>query len=183
MKTLDNIVMLSMDPGSLTAGFSIVSFNPNKKRYTVLETFTGYGKAYLKEMKDIKQIHGDRVTRNFGYGYIFNRLLNEYQPDEVVCEEPHFRFLTAYRALVEQITMFRMHLYQYNPEMPLVIYKGSLVKGTLKVKGNSGDKTLMHKGLMARKDVHYAKHINVAELDEHQVDSIAVAITHIEKNL
>ena len=176
------ITILSLDPGSLTAGFSIVSYSPVSKTYHVVKTVTGSGKEYLKILKDIKKIHGDRVTRNLGYGFVFNELLQRYKPNVVASEEPHLRFLTAFRALVEQISVFRMHLFSYDPEMPYVLYKGSAVKNTLGVKGNSGDKELMHKGLMARTDITFAKNILTDELDEHQVDSIAVAITHIEKN-
>ena len=183
MKSSDKITMLAIDPGSQTAGFTIIEYNVKKKTYHVVRTVTGSGKQYLKELRDVRKIHGDRVTRNIGYGYIFSSLLDKYKPDAVVSEEPHLRFLTAFRALVEQISIFRMHLYSYHPEMPYILYKGSSVKGTLGVKGSSGDKQLMLIGLLKRNDVTYDKSIQPEEMDEHQVDSIAVAITHIEKTL
>jgi Holliday junction resolvasome RuvABC endonuclease subunit len=183
MKDKKDYVMFSLDPGSQTAGFAIVKYNIKNKKYHVVRAFTGSGKEYLKELKEIRKVHGDRVTRNIGYGFVFNEFLLKYKPDAVVSEEPHLRFLTAFRALIEQISIFRTYLYAYDPTMPYTLYKGSLVKGTLKVKGNSGDKELMLFGLLKRNDVTYDKSITPGELDEHQVDSIAVAITHIEKTL
>lgn len=182
MNVSNFVVMLALDPGSQTAGFAIVKYNIKKNNYHVVRAFTGSGKDYLKQMKDVRKVHGDRVTRNIGYGFVFNEFLRKYKPDAVVSEEPHLRFLTAFRALIEQISIFRTHLYDYDCTMPYILYKGSLVKGTLKVKGNSGDKLLMLAGLLKRTDVTYDKDIDPSKLDEHQVDSIAVAITHIEKS-
>jgi len=174
--------IVSIDPGTQTAGFSCIDVDLVTRHYHVVDAVTVRGNDMLREFGDLKDIHEERFLRNLGYANCYFQYLTQWSPATICSEAPYMgRFAAAFKALTEQVTVFRAGAYQWDRAQTFNLYEPSVVKKAMGVKGGSKDKEDMRRALAKRTDVSYGNGISLEKLDEHAIDSVCVAIHHAER--
>lgn len=171
----DVVNLISIDPSSMKCGFAVLSICLKTKQIKVAYAYTLMGNDAQKELKPYIELYGDRETRNLGYGIFLKKLIDIYNPVLVACEAPYAKFITTYRALVEQNTVFRVTVWNWSRVTPFKLIEASKAKKNMKVNGGSGDKTLMKTALLKR-DLLYSDNVDIDSLDEHSIDAICVGL-------
>ncbi|QAX95994.1 hypothetical protein [Vibrio phage vB_VmeM-Yong XC32] len=174
--------IVATDPGSNTAGFVCVEVDVDKRTYHVIEAITVKGNNVLKRFGELKELNEERFMRNLGYGMDYENFLVKHDPFSIASEAPYKgRFVAAFKALTEQITVLRAFLWKWDRTKTFHLYEPSVVKKAMGVKGGSKDKEDMRRALAKRTDISYGDGISLDVLDEHTVDAVCVAIHHSEK--
>lgn len=171
--------VLGIDPGTNRCGISYIELCLKTGHITVVKSLTHKGTEVTRLFpKRFTEVHGERIHRNMGYGYRLFEIACEHLPHIIFSESPFAgKFVQAFGALTEQVTMLRLAAIQYSCVVPFEFYAPTEVKKHMKVNGKSSDKEAMRKALGNREGVHFANGLNIDDLDEHEVDSICVAIT------
>lgn len=174
------MIAIGMDPGTKSAGFSVVGLNLDTLTFTVHSSNTVFGKDVIRQYGNLTEVNEERYLRNLGYYEAFEELLQDVNPYTVCSESPFMgKFAATFRALTEQITLWRAAISNWDRSQPLHLYSPPAVKKAVGVKGGSNNKDHMTKALQKRTDVIWAEGVTLSELDEHSVDSICVCITHL----
>lgn len=125
--------------------------------------------------KAMAEIHGNRVARLM---ILYDRVtdfLNTHKPHAVIIEGNYLgRFANAFASLVECVIVIRNAVYAYDPFMPLNMVDPTTVKtniGMQRIKGT--DKEDVRKALAALKTLDWDG-VDISDLDEHAVDSVAI---------
>lgn len=171
-----SVKIVSIDPGSNNCGFAVLTLDLNNRKISIDVAHTLKGNDAKKNIKMHEPRFGNRETRNLGYGLHLESLIKPNDPVCVVCEAPYAQFIATYKALVEQNTVFRCVVWNWDRRTPFQLLEASKVKANMGVNGNSGDKLLMKEALALRKDVTYASELNIETFDEHTVDAICVGL-------
>lgn len=126
--------------------------------------------------KEIAEIHGARVVRLMIMYDRITQFLREVKPHAVVVEGNYLgRFATAFGSLVECVAVIRSAVFAYDPFMQLHLVDPTTVKTTIGMKRIRGtDKTDVRIALKALKTLDWGD-INIDTLDEHSIDSVAIA--------
>lgn len=109
------------------------------------------------------------------------RLFEQYRPWLVCCESPFYnRFRpSAYAALVDCVCHIRQTVHDYDPSLRYLTYEPAVIKKAVGAKGH-GTKQVVKDCLSAIDEVASQFDATVwASLDEHSIDAIAVAYTHV----
>jgi len=126
--------------------------------------------------KEIAEVHGNRVVRLMIMYDSVTQFLREVKPHGVVVEGNYLgRFANAFASLVECVQVIRSAVYAYDPFMPLHLVDPTTVKtniGMVKIRGT--DKEDVRKALSNLKSLDWDG-INIDDLDEHSIDSVAIA--------
>lgn len=126
--------------------------------------------------KEIAEVHGNRVVRLMIMYDRVTQFLREVKPHGVVVEGNYLgRFANAFGSLVECVQVIRSAVYAYDPFMTLHLVDPTTVKtniGMVKIRGT--DKEDVRKALSNLKSLDWDG-INIDDLDEHSIDSVAIA--------
>lgn len=173
----DNIRIIAIDPGSNCCGMSILELNPETLEVEIVRSETVNAKDVIGHYKHLEELLGARLCRNLGYMDYLSFLLKKWRIDYVVVEGAYAgRFIKAFEALTEQLSCFKIAVRNFDKRMTFLMLEASAIKKNMGVKGNSGDKTLMHKALLADKSFTYCDSLDIHNLDEHAVDSCCVGL-------
>lgn len=173
--------IMGIDPGTDTLGICVldVSLDSDQVFLKMVQTYSGtqMSKAY----QYIQDIHGAKVARLTAHQDNFRFLLSHWHPQCVICEAPYLgHFAAAYAALVECLSYLRVALMEYDYRLPLLMVDPPTVKKTVGVNGKSGDKGLMLQAVLSlfeKGQLLNPLQLDIAALDDHSIDSIAVAYT------
>lgn len=176
--------IVSIDPGSNTAGFSVLEIDYDALTITVKDSMT-IDKGLMLRMNPLERtVHSDRITKLFGYFNFLHDQCTRLQPQLVCCENAYLsRFAAAYGTLKEQIMLFRTAVYNYDRFAQFHVVEPSTAKMNMGVKGGSKDKEDMRRALKKRKDIFYGDGIDIDALDEHSIDSICIGLFFADKIL
>ncbi len=168
------IRVIAIDPGAINCGIAIMDMDyTGAINLVYVNTITT--QHYLKSVKDIVQMHGERFARNTIIGRIVTELMLTYNPRVVACEAAYLsHYPEAFKALVETITTLKNTIFNYDESIHFHLLEASVVKANLNVKGDSGDKSLMLNALLAKTLINCSVDLNT--LDEHSIDAIAIGI-------
>lgn len=126
--------------------------------------------------KEIAEIHGARVVRLMIMYDRVTQFLRTVKPHAVIVEGNYLgRFANAFGSLVECVAVIRSACYAYDPFMQLHIVDPTTVKtgiGMVKIRGT--DKEDVRKALKALKTLDWDG-VSIDDLDEHSIDSVAIA--------
>lgn len=174
--------IISIDPGTNSAGFSVMGLNVETGEITVEFSRTFLGRDLLKTRKEFSKNHTEKDARLDGYYKRLSSLLKFNCPEAIVCETPYMgRFAATFGALKEQLMLFRLSAWDYDRSLPLNFIEPSPVKVHMGVSGKSGDKDQMHDALKKRTDVSYGDDVVLLNLDEHEVDSICIGLWYLDQ--
>lgn len=171
--------IVGIDPGTDTLGASVLDVSLVTGKISIVTAATFRGSQMAKDYEWIERVHGSKAARLKSHEENLLRMFHYYRPHEVVCETPYMgRFPAAYAALIECVNMIRSALMQYDDHMPLLTVDPPNVKKAFGVSGKSGDKGLMREALIGKVERHElfnTINVPISMLDEHAIDSIAVA--------
>ena len=167
------MIILAIDPGTRFTGFSIVEYSLlNKPKLIFVETLNV--DSQLKSAKYISALHGDRFCRILIIVKQFNKLLTAYKPNLIACEQCYYSGIAnPFATLTSLICALRLEAFSVDESLCFSMIEPSIVKYSVGVKGNTGDKDLMRTAV-GNLDI---ENLNIDILDEHAVDSIAINVT------
>lgn len=170
-----------IDPGTDTLGFSVLDLDLKDGEIRVEESLTLFGSKMVKERQGVADVHGARFARLQGLEEALVQSFFYWKPHAIICESPFYnpRRPGAYAALIEAVGMVQRAVYGYAPQMALLTIDPASAKALLGVSGKSGDKDLVKQAIVKRTDIHNPHGIDLTALDEHSIDSLAIAYYRI----
>jgi Holliday junction resolvasome RuvABC endonuclease subunit len=175
--------ILATDPGTNTMGVSILSLCLVTGTIRAEYVTTLVAEKMITPYAGIQDYYGDRFTKLYALQNSLAYLMYQFQVDAVVSESPYLgRFPQAFAALTEFMCALRSAMLAYNPFMPITTIDPATIKTNVGVSGKSGDKLLMRNAVIAlceSKAIALDPSINVYDLDEHSIDSLAAGYSRL----
>ena len=168
-----NFNIITIDPGINHLGLSVCEIDFQNKE--VIKTFSTT--LHVKEKNLNKrniELYGLRQCKIDYLNEILIKYIEKYKPITVVVESP------AFLPLIELLYQIRMTIREFE-NINYVSYEPSLIKKTV---GASAicKKDEVKKYVLINKDFFkLEKEINIEDLDEHAIDSLAILYTHFQK--
>lgn len=171
------IKIIGIDPGTNGLGLSLIEVDNNEKKIYLKFVKTFFGDELRKKLKFLDEVHDPKFLKLLAHQQNLLDYFTDFKPDFVICESPFMgRFPAAFAALVEITNMIKQALFKHDQFNKVIFIDPSNVKKTIGVKGRSSDdKDLVKKALIANHDIINLTNYNLSLLDEHSIDSIAVA--------
>lgn len=174
--------IIGIDPGSEHIGIARIDFNVVTLDIvrTMAQTFVGSKLSFMN--KWIAETHSDRFARIEAHKRNLHLVLNECRPVVVACESPFFNALrpNAFQVLVEVLTALKYTCYEYDPELLFTMIDPPSAKKAVGAKGNA-KKEDMRTAVLQLPDLCFAGTTPLHFLDEHSIDSIAIAYSKIQE--
>jgi Holliday junction resolvasome RuvABC endonuclease subunit len=177
----DTVTILSIDPGTIRLGFSIIKLSI--KDLEIVEAFAWTIEATRLEFykEDVVLVHGEKFARIIAIKKMFKYVLEFYRPLSVVCESPFFNMTrpSAAGPLYELLATIEQTVFEWDDQKPLYKVEPKTVKKAVGASAN------------AKKDEVRVAVSKVPELqcacldflDEHAIDAIAVGYAYINQSL
>ena len=168
--------ILSIDPGTNRLGVSFAIAHLGKKQFIVQEAFT------IDTDRLVNVIYSDKVDSHGKYNAVtitvynlVKELIESYQPDWVICESPYMnsRFPLPYALLTLCTQTIYQSVKDYDVSIGFSLIDPASVKKRIGAKGNSGDKTAVHKAVLNAPYLTSLMDITTG-IDEHASDAIAI---------
>lgn len=177
----DVATIVGIDPGSETLGICLMSFN-----VTTLEIVSTQAQTYIGSKlgmsRWILDYQSERFARIHAHKANLGRILLYKRPITVACESPFYssRRPGAFSALTEVISALRYACFEYDPRLPFTLIDPPSAKIAVGAKGNS-KKEQVQEAVLKLPDLNYIGEVPLAQLDEHSIDSIAIAYSKIQE--
>lgn len=168
--------VLSIDPSTSHVGITVMDVNvkaAEKFKLVLVKTIHGEKVAY-----DVPERFNSTPEEARTYGIIraYEVLLSIYEPDVVICED---NFLgkdpSAFKKLVKVVMGLREVTLKFNKGLNLYLVLPRLAKETVVANFSGSQKVDVLNGVLAYEGLDHCG-INVAGVDEHSSDSIAIAL-------
>lgn len=174
-KSLEPFRIAGFDPGA-NLGLTLMENRLDGSKPIVKLAYTEKLNPVEFGYKEIAELHGNRVARLM---IMFDRItdfLRTHRPHGVIVEGNYLgRFANAYGSLVECVMVIRNAVYAYDPFMQVQIVDPTTVKTNIGIKKVRGtDKEDVRKAMKALADLEWDG-VSLDDLDEHSVDSVAIA--------
>lgn len=175
-----------IDPGTTTLGLSFLDLYLTNGRCVIAYSKTVDGGKLGKDYRLEAETHGDRFSRLTAMEDFLFVIFETMQPHAFCTESPFLRkFPATFAALTECVSHCRRAVHRYDRHMPMDLVDPPTAKkdvGMMIKKGSTKDdvkaailrlvESKLPNGLPA---LEVAPDVNLDELDEHEIDSIAVA--------
>lgn len=168
--------IIGIDPGTETLGFSELDFDLRTFEIVKWEPVTYYGSKLLKGSDWVENTHGARMRRLRAHHKNLVKLFEQLDPYVIACESPFINMKRpqAYGALTEIVYEIRLSVIEHSVWKELYMIDPSTVKNSVGAKGNA-DKDAIKARIMATPELAHVCTRPLDELDEHELDSGAVA--------
>jgi Holliday junction resolvasome RuvABC endonuclease subunit len=167
---------LAIDNGSNTFGVSIVDTDLRTKEITVIDSETINATKTIKRYGWMAEQHGDRFARFRIIREFLWMKLEMFDPDIVTIETPFMhRMPHAYATLREAMLVVTDTVADFDYRLELFGVSPMEAKKAVNASRYDKGKEPVRKAVLALPDVFYANGIDPTKLDEHCIDSIAVA--------
>lgn len=179
---LENFVIVGIDPGISHMGLSAMSVTPDLSKVTSIYAKTIHGDDADLDIPSSSFID-DRFCKILHHDRSLTRWIKMYKPSYVIYERPfiHGSRPTAYGALVESICCIKNAVYKCSPFIDIHEYTPLTIKKSVSAHNFKG-KEFMTEALVNIPEIYNLIRNQMSNLDEHSIDSIAIAYTHL-KNL
>ncbi len=170
--------IIGIDPGSDTVGICIMKVDVEKQLITSTQAFTIHC-SNLGGSEWNAELHTDRFRRIQNLKRVLASLFKREEPTSIAVESPFFNHFRpqAYGVLVEVMTSIRHSVIEYDQWLCPYLIDPSSVKNAVGAAGYA-KKDAMFLAVKALSSV--INLINkIDDLDEHSIDSIAVAYTRV----
>lgn len=169
-----NFKLVSIDPGSNNLGIAILEHPVTDDTIFVKSTRSVKLKDNYSTYASIAEVHGSRVARLMHMQDVVSEILNEIRPHAVIVESNYLgKSPQSFATLVECVLIVRAALFKYDPFIPLHTVDPTTVKysaGMPKVKGT--DKEDVRRAVKKLSCLSWE--VNIDDLDEHEVDAVAI---------
>ena len=171
--------IMGTDPGSDTLGCTALRFNIDTLELDSFYAHTFKGKR-MGRHSWVTEVHGERYGRIDALEGALIRAFNEETPIAIASESPFFSHLHpgSYRPLVEVMCTIRNAVRAYDPWQSLYEIDPPSVKNSVGVNGGKGGKEgkeIMKRAVLGIPELMRIATQDVEQLDEHSIDSLAVA--------
>lgn len=174
--TDDTFRVVGIDPGTATLGFSVLDLSLRTGQMTVAFSETQVAQKMLADYRVEEKVHGDRTAKLMALEDRLFVLFELLRPHAICTESPFLgRFPQAFAALTECVSYVRRAVCRYDRYMPLQMVDPPTAKKAVGMTVKRGITKDDVTAAVAKLPLQYAEGIVLSELDEHQVDSIAVA--------
>lgn len=173
--------IVGIDPGTDTLGVSVLDVHLHDNTIELASSQTFKGSVMARgEYRHIDEYHGNKTARLKAHEDNLYRFFCQWRPHDITSESPYMsaRRPSAYGALVECIGTIRSAMIRYDWMLRLHLIDPPSVKNAVGVGGKSGDKDQMYTAvnrLVNEGRIQNPHGVPVTSLDEHSIDSIAVA--------
>ena len=178
----DTATIVGIDPGSETLGICMLDFNVVTMAVvkTTAQTFVGSKLGMMSRW--IAESHSERFARIEAHKQNLKQLLWINRPLIVACESPFYNSLrpSAYGVLVEVLNALKYACYEYNPDLPFTLIDPPSAKKAVGAKGNA-KKEQMREAVLVLPDLFFQGPVPLNNLDEHSIDSIAIAYSKLQQ--
>jgi len=124
----------------------------------------------------VAEVHGDRYARLMAHEDNLYGFFGYMRPHTVICESPFMRkFPAAFAALTECCMHVRRALMRYDAYMQLHMVDPPTAKTAVGAKAKGSNKDGVKEAILNNPRLLNPLHIDIAALDEHSIDAIAVA--------
>lgn len=168
--------VVGIDPGTETLGFSVLDLSLSTGAVHVVHSETIVAQKFLSDYRIEETTHGGRTARLMALEDRVFIMLEQFQPNAICAESPFLRkFPMTFAALTECISYIRRAVMRYDRFKPLEVVdppSAKMAVGMTIKRGATKDDVAVS---VAQLPLTYEEGINLSELDEHQIDSIAVA--------
>lgn len=173
-----NFRVVGLDPGTETFGVAVLDLSLKTGEIDVVHSETLVLQKLLREhnYRSEEETYGGRTARLMALEDSLFKLFEELQPHAVCSESPFLsRFPEAFAALTECVSSARRAVCRYDRYLPLELVDPPTAKKAVGMKVKRGMTKDDVKIAVAQLAIRYAEGIVLDNLDEHQVDAIAVA--------
>lgn len=178
-ETDDVFRTVGIDPGTENLGISVVDLSLRTGERTVAYSETLCTPKMLADYRVEEKVHGARTARLMALEDRLFVLFELLQPHAICTESPFLgRFPQAFAALTECVSYVRRAVCRYDRYMPLEMVDPPTAKKAVGMTVKRGITKDDVTNAVEKLTLHYAEGIVLRKLDEHQVDSIAVAYYH-----
>ena len=168
--------VVGIDPGTDTIGFSILDLYLSSGRIVVANSETIALSKLLSNWRNEENTHGARTARLMA---LEERLFIYFEVNQIhaVCAESPFlrKFPQTFAALTECISYIRRAVMAFDRYMPLELVDPPTAKKAVGVHVKKGVTKDDVKTAIRKLGLEFADGVDLEALDEHSVDSIAVA--------
>jgi len=138
----------------------------------------------MTRWQTVADLHGDRFARFRVIRGFMREILEEYNPHTVVVESPFMHIRPeSFATLREAMMVLRETAMDYYELMDFDLAAPMAAKKAVGAKSFTKGKEPVRDAVLALKDVDYAPGVDPRALDEHCIDSIAVAYWKARKIL
>ena len=179
----DVATIVGIDPGSETLGLCRISFNVNTLQIVSTQAQTYIGTKIQTGMSRwILEYQTERFARIHAHKLNLGRILIQSRPLTVACESPFYssRRPGAFSALTEVISALRYACFEYDPRLPFTLIDPPSAKIAVGAKGNA-KKEQVQEAVLQLPDLNFIGDVSLNKLDEHSIDSIAIAYSKIQE--
>lgn len=176
--------VMGIDPGTTTLGISVIEWGFVERSFLVQTAFTVKVLDTAPAWQSTAEYHGNRYARLRQLHAQVGMALRDYQPHAVCCEAPFKgRFVQSFAALTECVSVIRTAVYEHNPHLPMEMVDPNTAKlaAGAQLKRGGDQKQIVVDALAQRRDIRWG--VDMASLDEHSIDSVAVGLHYLQSIL
>ena len=168
--------LIGMDPGLMRFGLSVIEVDCYSRKIISFYSTTFYGNK-LKGNKYVEEIHGERLC-------ILRTLLNELEKEfnqhsalAYAIESPFYSMSSpsAFGSLNEIVSLVKQLIINQDDSKTLSLIDPPTVKKNVGAKGNADKLVVQEQVIKLFKEVPSLSLVSIENLDEHSIDSLAVA--------
>jgi len=168
--------VVGLDPGTENLGFSVLDLSLSTGGIAVVHSETLTPQKLLSDYRNEERIHGARTARLMALeDSLFSRF-EQFQPHAICTESPFLgRFPQAFAALTECVSFVRRAVCRFDRYLPLEMVDPPTAKKAVGMTVKRGITKDDVKEAIKKLDLPLPEGVTLDALDEHQIDSIAVA--------
>lgn len=172
--------IVGIDPGTNQLGFSVMEYDLRNNALLSIVALTFRSERMMDYDACLMETHHERAWKIQAQRRNLLRNLCGYRPHVVCCESPFYNRLRpgAYGPLVEMMDGIRGACMDYHPCVQFLTYEPSVVKRAVGA-GAIAKKELVKEAILANTDLNQC-YGQLASLDEHSLDAVAVAYSHLQ---
>lgn len=168
--------VMGIDPGTDTLGLSILDLNLIDCSIVIRQAMTVSGEKNSRRYAHYNETYGDKAARLLAHEVFLTNAMQYWMPHSIISEAPFLgRFPAAFAALIECLNSIRNAVHQYDCSLPLLTVDPPTAKKAVGVVKKGSTKDDVKVGIISMLGPKFKTDVNLAELDEHSIDSIAVA--------
>ncbi len=176
--------ILAIDPSSTSVGVARYLVNTNTDNILSIEAGTINLDSYNYDPMLFNSLHSDKTIRLIKLEHKFTELLNDINPDVVVCESAFYNPSrpNAFASLTEVIFLLNTLTIKYNRNIKFITLPPKTIKeaiGSLKITDKGKDP--VKESIIKIPQIYNLVNNFIDNLDNHAIDAIAVGYTFLKK--
>lgn len=178
----NHVCIVGIDPGTTNLGFAALEFDIQTLQIHRLYATSFKSQQMVGLDGIIRLSHSERIEKIYAQKDNLVNHFRYFHPSFICCESPFYnRFRpSAYGPLVEILFAIRTAAIEYDPIVKFFTYAPSVIKKAVGAGAISG-KDAVKAAILGNAELATAfTEGDLAGLDEHAIDAIGVAYTHLE---